>query len=559
MSNKIKKDNNSNIISNEKAFRDGSPLVDVTEDKILNMFENFNDAMEEMQVEKMNAEKETVEPVEVKTEIKEVKNENSKLKIVFAASEAAPFVKTGGLGDVAAALPKALNKLGAECRVILPLYSFIKDEYKNQMKLIYEAYVPLGWRNMYMGIKELQYDGITYYFIDNEYYFNRPNAYGYFDDGERIGYYSKALLEALEYIDFEPNVLHLNDWHTALSAVYLREMYRGAGLDKFKKMKTIITIHNLKFQGMYSTFVLDDITGLGSYKDARRQLLQGDAVNFMRGGLNYTDFITTVSPTYAEEIKTDYYGEKLNDIFLRRADIVKGILNGIDYNDYNPKTDKNIFKNFSVDTIDDKKVNKLELQKQLGLNVDENAPLICLVSRLTEQKGIDLITTIFEELMNTSNAQFVMLGLGEKKYEDAFYYFQSKYGGRVSVNTFFSEELSRKIYAGSDLILIPSKFEPCGLTQMIAMSYITLPIVRETGGLKDTVKPYNQFTGEGNGFSFANYNAHEMLFTIKMALNLYNENKDAFKRLMQNAGKECFSWERAAGEYISIYKHILSY
>ena len=480
-----------------------------------------------------------------------------KLKVLFAAFEVNPFVKTGGLADVAGALPNSLVKEGVDCRVIMPLLSSIPYEYRKNMIKVAECYVPLGWRNQYMGLYSLLYNHVTYYFIDNEYYFKRDAAYGYFDDGERIGYFSKAILEALEYIDFAPDVLHLNDWHDSLAAVYLREMYRD--IPKFQHIKTLITIHNIKFQGMYSKFVLDDVVGLGYYPDARRQLMQGDAVNFMRGGLNYTDFITTVSPSYAEEIKSPYYGEKLEDILLRRSDIVKGILNGIDYDRYNPKTDKFIYKNYDINDLDAKYENKMCLQSELGLRVDKDVPLFCLVTRLTEQKGIDLVTGIFEELMDKSEVEFVILGVGDKKYEDAFRYFADKYKGRVSSNQFFSEELSRKIYAASDMILIPSRFEPCGLTQMIAMRYLTLPIVRETGGLKDSVIPYNQYTNEGNGFSFTNYNAHELLYTIQHALDLYYNDRATFNLLIQHASNSNFTWTKSAREYIKIYEHLMSY
>lgn len=482
---------------------------------------------------------------------------DKKIKVLFAAFEVNPFVKTGGLADVAGALPNSLVKEGIDCRVIMPLLSSIPYKYRKNMIKITECYVPLGWRHQYMGLYSLFYNHVTYYFIDNEYYFKRDNAYGYFDDGERIGYFSKAILEALVYMDFAPDILHLNDWHDALSSVYLREMYRG--IEKFNHIKTLTTIHNIKFQGMYSKFVLDDVIGLGYYPDARRQLMQGDAVNFMRGGLNYTDYITTVSPSYAEEIKSPYYGEKLEDIFLRRSDIVKGILNGIDYDRYNPKTDPHIYVNYDINNLQNKYKNKTELQKELGLNVDYDLPMFCIVSRLTEQKGIDLITAIFEELMDKSQSQFVILGVGDKKYVDAFKYFENKYRGRVSSNQFFSEELSRKIYAGSDMILIPSRFEPCGLTQMIAMRYLTLPIVRETGGLKDSVVPYNQYTKEGNGFSFSNFNAHELLYTIQHALDLYYNDRETFNLLIKHASETNFSWTKSAKEYIKIYEHLMSY
>ena len=482
---------------------------------------------------------------------------DNKLKILFAAFEVSPFVKTGGLGDVAGALPNALHNEGLDCRVVMPLLSTIEEKYKKNMHKVCELTVPLGWRIQYLGVYKLIYNDMIYYFLDNEYYFKREKPYGFFDDGERIGFFSKAILEFLEGVSFSPDILHLNDWHTALSAVYLREMYRG--IEKFDHMKSIITIHNIKFQGMYSTFVLDDVVGLGNYKDARRQLLQNNSVNFMRGGLNYIDFITTVSPTYAEEIKTHYYGEGLEDILQRRSDIVRGILNGIDYANYNPLTDDKIYKNYNYLNIEDKIVNKIALLKEKGLEVDENKPLLCIISRLTEQKGLDLVINIFEELINTTNCNFIILGSGESKYENTFKYFEYKYKNRVSANICFSEDLSRKIYAASDMILVPSRFEPCGLTQMIAMRYFTIPIVRETGGLKDTVKPYNRYENEGNGFSFANFNAHELLFKTKEAIDLYNNEKDKFRNLMLEAGNTNFTWTNSAKKYIEIYNHLMSY
>lgn len=500
--------------------------------------------------------KETKQEIKEEVKIDTTKSQN-KIKVLFAAFEVSPFTKTGGLGDVAGALPNVLNEEGTDTRVVMPLLQSIDEKYKKNMRKIGELYVPLGWRNQYLGVFELKFNGVIYYLLDNEYYFKRPNAYGYFDDGERIAYFSKALLESLRIIDFDPDILHLNDWHTALSAVFLREMYMQ--IEKYRRIKTILTIHNLKFQGKYSPFVIDDIAGFAGNRVARKQLTEKDACNFMRGGLNYVDYITTVSPTYAEEVKTVYYGEGLNDIFNRRHNIVKGILNGIDTKVYNPETDNYLYKNYNIDTLSNKYVNKLELQKEKCLEQNINIPMICMITRLTEQKGIDLVTKVFEELIDTTNAQFVLLGTGDSKYENTFRYFENKYKGRVSSNICFSEDLARKIYAGSDMMLIPSRFEPCGLTQMIAMRYLTLPIVRETGGLKDTVNSYNQYTDEGNGFSFANYNAHELLWTTKTALDLYNNNRDRFNMLIKEASKANFDWKLSAKQYIDIYSYLLSY
>lgn len=480
---------------------------------------------------------------------------DKELKVIFAAFEASPFVKTGGLGDVAGALPKYLKYEGVHIRVIMPLLSIISPEYRKQMQKVNEFTVPFGWRNQYLGLYKLVFGNVIYYFLDNEYYFKRDRVYGNFDDGERIAFFSKALLESIEYISFEPDIIHLNDWHTALSAVYLREMYQG--IEKFRKMKIILTIHNLKFQGKFDKKMIEDPLDLARYKDAPRQLLDGDAVNFMRGGLNYADYITTVSPTYAEEVKTAFYGEGLQDIFIRRASIFKGIVNGIDYSEYNPITDDNLYKSYGVNTLPFKYDNKTELQKELGLIVNKDICMIGLVSRLTDQKGMDLLLAIFEEMINTLNVQFVLLGLGDKKYEDSFRYFENKYKGRVSSSICFSNERSMRIYAAADLFLVPSIFEPCGLTQLIAMRYLSIPIVRETGGLKDTVEPFNKYTKEGTGFSFMNINAHELLYTIKDAVNLYYNDRETFNEIAKRAGSKDNSWVKSAKEYKILYESII--
>lgn len=484
----------------------------------------------------------------------DVKPVKPEVRVLFAAFEASPFIKTGGLGDVAGALPRYLNDIGVETRLIMPLFSTIKEEYKKKMVKVSEFYVPFSWRNQYLGLYELKSGNTIIYFLDNEYYFKRDKAYGYFDDGERIAFFSKALLEALEYMDFSPEILHLNDWHTALSAVYLREMYQG--LEKFRKLKTIFTVHNLKFQGKFDPNMIKDPLDLERYENARRQLLQKDAVNFMMGALNYADCITTVSPTYAEEVKNSFFGEGLEEIFNRRASIFRGIVNGIDYEVYNPKTDKNLFANYDIDTLPLKKKNKIGLQKELGLKEDENVCMIGLVSRLTDQKGMDLLTAIFEEMINYRDIQFVLLGQGDARYEESFRYFENKYKGKVSSSIYFSEERSRRIYAATDLFLVPSIFEPCGLSQLIAMRYLSLPIVRKTGGLKDTVIPFNKFTKEGTGFAFQNINAHELLFTIKEAVSLYYDDYDTFKLLIKNASEKDYSWVNSAKEYKKLYKEI---
>ncbi len=500
-----------------------------------------------------NEEGSVTSPVQEQEEVV-VETQPSNIKVLFAAFEASPFMKTGGLGDVAGALPIYLNDIGVDTRVIMPLFSSIKEEYRREMRKIAEFYVPFSWRNQYLGVYEYKNVNTIIYFLDNEYYFKRDKAYGYFDDGERIAFFSKALLETLVHIDFDPDVLHLNDWHTALSAVYLREMYQG--LEKFRRIRTVFTVHNLKFQGKFDPKMLKDPIDLYRYDDARRQLLQKDAVNYMMGALNYADYLTTVSPTYAEEVKNSFFGEGLEEIFNRRASIFRGIVNGIDYYVYNPKTDKNIFVNYDINTLEEKKKNKIGIQRELGLNEDENVCVIGLISRLTEQKGMDLLTTIFEEMINTLHVQFVLLGQGDRKYEDAFRYFENKYRGRVSSSICFSEERSRRIYAASDLFLVPSVFEPCGLSQLIAMRYLSLPIVRKTGGLKDTVEPYNKFTKEGTGFAFQNINAHDLLFTIKDAVALYYDDRETFNTLIRNASEKDYSWASSAREYEKMYREL---
>lgn len=477
-----------------------------------------------------------------------------KPKVLFATFEAVPFAKTGGLGDVGGSLPGALKKAGAEVRVILPKFATIPQQYRDEMVHVTDFYMSLGWRSQYCGIEMLEHDGVIWYFVDNEYYFGRSYPYGFFDDGERIAFFAKAVCECVQYLDFEPDVLHCNDWHTALSPVFLREMYQG--LERYEHIRTVFTVHNLKFQGMFDGAMLGDVLGLHDCEAARNQLMQGTAVNFMRGALNYSDRLTTVSPTYAEEVCTDFYGEGINDVFNRRRDVLSGILNGIDIKQYNPRTDPNLYVKFGPTTVEKKAVNKTRLQEELGLKVDKDIPMIGLISRLTDQKGLDLVNYILSELLE-EEVQLVVLGVGEKRYEDAFQYFAGQYPEKVSANICFDEPLSRKIYGCADMVLVPSLFEPCGLSQMIAMRYGTLPVVRETGGLKDSVTPYNEFTGEGNGFSFANYNAHELLFTLQRAIRLYHEDRPAWDQLVQNAFAADFSWKNSAKKYLELYRGLM--
>lgn len=478
------------------------------------------------------------------------------INVLFAIFEALPFMKTGGLGDVGGSMPFELKKAGVNVRVIMPKFDTIPEEYKSRMTHVAEFNVPLGWRNQYCGIEKLMYRGMVFYFVDNEYYFRRGAPYGFFDDGERIAFFSKAVVEAINHLpNFKCDILHCNDWHTALAPVFLREFYRGEKV--WTDVKTVLTVHNMKFQGKYSDYVLGDILGLSGIKAAEDQLrCSGKAVNYMRGGLSYTDAITMVSPTYADEVKNPFFGEELEDVLCRRQNILRGIRNGIDNTNYNPASDKALKDKFTADDLSGKAACKKKLQKELGLAEDPDVPIISVISRLTSQKGCDLITRVFDEIMGLG-AQVIILGTGDKKYEDAFKGFAYKYGENFRLLLKFDEMQSHRIYAGSDILLMPSVFEPCGLSQMIAMTYGTLPVVRETGGLKDTVHPYNKFTGEGNGFSFAHINAHEMLFTLKDAVALYRENKEAWGKLVDTAMREDFTWDAPSKEYKKLYEELL--
>ena len=475
-----------------------------------------------------------------------------KLRVLFAAFEAVPFMKTGGLGDVAGSLPQALKAEGCEIRVMIPKFGSIPEQYKNRMTHVTEFIVNLGWRNLYCGIDKLTHNGVIYYFVDNEYYFKREKAYGYFDDGERIAFFSKAIVESLQYLsDFQCDVLHCNDWHTALVPVFLREFYQGLPL--YQNVKTVMTVHNLKFQGQMSDYVLGDVLGLAGIPAAAEQLrFDRDSVNYMKGGLSYSDVLTTVSPTYAEEIKTAFFGEHMEEIFRRREGILHGILNGIDTVTYDPENDEALPARFTAGDLSGKAVCKAALQKELGLIEDPNVPLVVMIGRLTSQKGLDLLRFILNEILDNS-IQLAILGTGDQEYEDVFRSAALQSGGRMSAQIRFDDALSHRMYAGADMLLMPSLFEPCGLSQMIAMRYGTLPIVRETGGLRDSVTPYNQFTGEGTGFSFANYNAHEMLYTIQGAARLYREEPEIWSGLMSNAMAADFSWARAAEQYMELY------
>ncbi|MFL0248471.1 glycogen synthase GlgA [Candidatus Clostridium stratigraminis] len=476
------------------------------------------------------------------------------MKILFVASEAHPLIKTGGLGDVAYALPKALRKLGLDVRVIIPKFSEIKQEYKSKMLTLATFNVPVGWRNQYGGLQYLEYDGIPFYFLDNEYYFKRAASYGFFDDGERFAYFSRGVLEAVNHmIDFNPDIIHLNDWHSGMIPPLMKEHYKEN--PRFDNIKTIFTIHNLQYQGVFSKDILGDLLNLSEDYYTEEKLKYYDGVSFMKGGLNFCDKITTVSKSYAEEIKTSFYGEGLHGLLEVRGGDLLGIVNGIDTELNDPEKDKELFYNYNQESIEGKLKNKLELQKSLNLPVNENTPMIAMVTRLAGQKGIDLVAHVIEELLEL-DLQLVVLGNGEQKYEEMFKYYADVYPNKLSSNITFNNTLAKRIYAASDMFLMPSLFEPCGIGQLIALRYGSLPIVRETGGLKDTVKPFNEYTNEGNGFSFANYNAHEMLFTIKKALAFYN-NKEVWYNLVKNGMQEDNSWSKSAIEYRNLYTSLL--
>ena len=475
------------------------------------------------------------------------------MKILFASSEVAPFIKTGGLADVAGSLPAALAECGHDVHVILPLYEKIAPKWREQMTLRTKFAVSLAWRKAYCGIFELQQDGITYWFVDNEYYFKRSSIYGHFDDGERFAYFSRAIVEAPGQLDWIPDVIHCNDWQTALVPIYLLEPDRFA--PKLAHTKTVFTIHNIEYQGQYGRGILEDVFGLnGSYYNDKLLAHRG-SVNLMKGAIYAADFITTVSPSYAYELHNSFYAHGLERVVDENDYKIKGILNGIDTQLYDPSTGQGMAHEYSAGHMQGKRECKAALQKAVGLNEDPNVPVIACVSRLVHHKGIDLITHVLPEIMEM-NVQMVVLGTGERKYEDALRKADDRYKGRFAARLFYSAELSNTIYAGATMLLMPSIAEPCGLSQIIAMRYGTLPVVRETGGLKDTVIPYNKFDGTGTGFSFSDVNAHDMLHVLREAVDLYHNNKEAWDRLAHNAMTADFGWGRSATEYTKIYQQI---
>lgn len=478
-------------------------------------------------------------------------------KILFVASEAVPFIKTGGLADVAGTLPKYFNKKEYDVRVILPKYLAIPEKYRNEMKYKTHFYMDLAWRQQYVGVLEMVYNGVTFYFIDNEFYFTGAKPYGeIYQDIEKFAFFSKAVLSALPLIDFRPDIIHCHDWQTGLVPVYIKDTFMENPF--YHGIKTIMTIHNLKFQGIWDMKTVKDITGLNAYYFAPDKLeAYGDA-NYLKGGIVYSDMITTVSKTYAEEIKTAFYGEGLDGLIRAREGSLVGIVNGIDYEEFNPETDPYIYKNYNARNFRKEKIkNKRALQKELGLDVNDKKFMIGIVSRLTDQKGLDLVDYVIEELC-AEDTQLVVLGTGEEKYENLFRHYDWKYSNRVSANIYYSNERSHQIYAACDAFLMPSLFEPCGLSQLMSLRYGTVPIVRETGGLKDTVVPYNEYEGTGTGFSFRNYNAHEMLNAVRYAKHIFFERKREWNKLIDRGMAADFSWNHSAGKYEELYDRLLS-
>lgn len=480
------------------------------------------------------------------------------LKVLYVASEAVPFIKTGGLADVAGSLPKALKKQGVDVRVVMPKYGKIAQEYLDKMEHIYDGEFTVSWRTKFLGIDKLELDGVTFYFIDNQEYFYREGFYGYGDDAERFSFFSRAALEILPQDNFWPDVIHTNDWHTALVNVYLRLDHIGD--ERYEKIKTVFTIHNLKYQGVFPKDVMGDVLGLDWQYFNNGDLEYYDAVNLMKGAIIYADNVTTVSRTYAQEIQYEYFGEGLDGLLRRRAGDLHGIVNGLDTELYNPATDRFLTEPFmkydSTNVVERKIDNKAALQRLLDLPVERQTPLVAMVTRLVEPKGLDLVIRILDELLEHEDMQFVLLGVGDRVYEDWFKELAWRHPTKVSSNIYFSDEMAQRIYAGASIFLMPSAYEPCGIGQLIAMRYGTIPVARATGGLVDTVIPYNKSTQEGNGFLFPDYNAHDMMYTLKKALTLFRD-FNSWKALMQNAMNTDYSWARSAKEYKALYERLI--
>ncbi len=478
------------------------------------------------------------------------------MKILYVASEAVPFIKTGGLADVAFSLPKELKKMGVDIRIAIPKYSAIEEKFKNRMKCLKSITVPVGWRNQYCGINYLEHEDIPCYFIDNEYYFKREEGYavyGHYDEAERFSFFNRSVLEMIKYIDFKPDIIHCNDWHTGMISPLLKAHYKEDEI--YKNIKTIFTIHNLKYQGIFPPEILGELLGLGMEYYHMDALEFNGGVSFMKGGINYSDRITTVSKSYAHEIQTEYYGEKLDGLLRKRNKDLHGIINGIDKDIYDPQKDGRIFRKYNINTLNEKIENKVKLQEMLHLPQRKEIPLIGMVTRLDKMKGLDLVVHVLEEILSLE-VQLVLLGTGEPYFEHIFKEYENKYKDKLSANILFDNNLAHKIYAGSDLFLMPSLFEPCGLSQLISLSYGSIPIVRETGGLKDTIISYNEFTKEGIGFTFANINAHDMLYTIKRGVGFYQEKK-IWEHIMKNAMSKDYSWKKSACIYKDLYEKLI--
>lgn len=480
------------------------------------------------------------------------------MKVLYVASEAVPFVKTGGLADVAGSLPKALKEAGVDVRVILPKFSQISEEYRNNMEHVYDGEIPVSWRTKFVGIDKYELDGVTYYFVDNVEYYYRDGVYGYDDDAERFSFFCRAVLNCLPAIDFFPDVINANDWHAGLIPVFLKLEHNGD--PRYDKIKTIYTIHNLKYQGVFPKDVMSDVLGLDWKYFNNGDLEFYDAVNFMKGGIIYADYVSTVSKTYAQEIQYEYFGEHLDGLLRSRRDDLYGIVNGIDYNVYNPAIDKNLFENYdntdSLVAFERKGTNKIRLQELLGLPQDRKIPMVSMVTRLVAAKGLDLVVRMMDELLQHEDFQFVLLGTGDKVYEDWFKGLAWRFPNKVSTNIYFSNELAQRIYAASDIFLMPSNYEPCGIGQLIAMRYGAAPVVRETGGLKDTVRQYDKYERQGNGFVFSNYNAHEMMYALKRALSTYG-NFEIWRQILENAMNSDYSWKESAREYKELYQKLI--
>lgn len=475
------------------------------------------------------------------------------MKVLFAVSECVPFIKSGGLADVAGSLPKELKKMGTDVRVMMPKYGTIPDFYKQKMKKKSEFCVTVGWRDQYCGIEEYTYENITFYFIDNEQYFKRDRLYGYDDDGERFAYFNQAVLESLSQLDFYPDIIHCHDWHTGMIPFLLKRRYQGQ--ERYAGIKTVFTIHNLQFQGIMPRDALKDLFDLDDRHFHIDALEFYGNINFMKGALVAADKITTVSPTYMNEIQTDYYGEKLNGLLAARRADLSGILNGIDEEVYNPVKDPNLVQPYQSSLFQYKKANKVHIQQQFALEI-KDVPLITMITRLTKQKGLELVREVFHDIM-MENIQMIVLGTGDSEFEHFFREMEYQYGETFKAYIGFDEGLAHQLYAGADLFLMPSKFEPCGLGQLIALKYGTLPIVRETGGLNDTVHSFNEYTWEGNGFSFTNFNAHDMLYTVRRAVRYYDE-KAVWSHLTETAIAMNYSWSQSAIKYLQLYENLVS-